>query len=386
MEISFENQTYNHLIRKLAPQGSSQKIKILKTLIPFIICWLPLALMTLLNGNFWTGNIENSFITNFDSQVRFLICLPILILSEELISARLGLILGQFKNSGVIEKKEYDAFDQIISKGGRFLRSKWTLVVLILICYIQVFTVLSYESEYTSILTWQIHDAGEGAKLNSSGWWNILISRPIVFFLFLQWLLRIIVWGWILRKISFLHLVLFPIHPDLSGGLGFIGYALRFFSPIAFAISATIAGNMIDFILIEGLSLRTFAFPGLAYFVFISLLFTLPLFSFTGKLIEAREKSVFENYDFANGMYRELRDKFLKGYDKVTAEDLKRPEFSAVSDLSDVIENSLNMKYIPFTFRDLIPLWTMVVLPFLVVVLMEIPLSELFKVILSFLV
>jgi len=386
MEISFENQTYNHLIKKLGISDNTFRIKLIKTIIPFGFCWLPLAIMTLLKGNFWTGDIENSFITNFDSQVRFLICLPILILSEELISARLGLILGQFKNSGVIEKKEYKAFDQIISKGGRFLRSRWTLLVLILICYIQVFTVLSYESEYTSILTWQIHDAGEGAKLNCSGWWNILISRPIVFFLFLQWLLRIIVWGWILRKISFLHLVLFPIHPDLSGGLGFIGYALRFFSPIAFAISATIAGNMIDFILIEGLSLRAFAFPGLAYFVFISLLFTLPLFSFTSKLIEAREKSVFENYDFANGMYRELRDKFLKGYDKVTTEDLKRPEFSAVSDLSDVIEYSLNMKYIPFTFRDLIPLWTMAILPFLAVILMEIPLNEVFKVILSFLV
>ena len=386
MEISFENQTYNRFIDKIGNNGNTFRLKLYKILLPITICWLPLAIITGINGDFWTGNIKDSFITNFDSQVRFLICLPILILSEELISARLGLILGQFKNSGIVSKKDYNAFDKILSRGGRFLQSKWTILMIILFCYIQVFAVLSYESEFTSVLTWQVKDLSNGLELNAAGWWNALVSRPIVFFLFLQWLVRIIVWGWILRKISLLDLVLFPVHPDLSGGMGFIGYALRFFSPIAFAVSATLAGNMADFILIEGLSIKSLAFPGLAYFVFITLLFTLPLFSFTRKLIEGREKSVFENYDFANGMYRELRTKLLKGYDLVQEEDLKLPDFSAASDLSAVMENSLNMKYIPFTFRDLIPLWTMAILPFIAIILMEIPISELFKVLMALLV
>lgn len=386
MDISFENQTYNRFIHKIGNNENKFRLKLIKILLPMTICWLPLALITSINGDFWTGNIKDSFITNFDSQVRFLICLPILILSEELISARLGLILGQFKNSGIVRKKDYQAFDNILSRGGRFLQSKWTIVMIILICYFQVFAVLSYESEFTSVLTWQVKDSSQGLELNAAGWWNALISRPVVFFLFLQWLVRIIVWGWILRKISFLDLVLFPIHPDLSGGMGFIGYALRFFSPIAFAISATIAGNMADFILIEGLSIKSFAFPGLAYLIFITLLFTLPLFSFTRKLIEGREKSVFENYDFANGMYRELRNKLLKGYDLVQEDDLKLPDFSAASDLSAIMDNSLNMKYIPFTFRDLIPLWTMAFLPFIVIIFMEIPISELFKVLMALLV
>jgi hypothetical protein len=78
--------------------------------------------------------------------------------------------------------------------------------------------------------------------------------------------------------------------------------------------------------------------------------------------------------------------KFSKGYDKVTQEDLKSPDFSAASDLSAVIENALNMKYVPFTLRDMIPLWGMTILPFLAVILLEVPINELFKVLVSILV
>ncbi|MCK5369839.1 MAG: hypothetical protein KAQ62_14865, partial [Cyclobacteriaceae bacterium] len=194
------------------------------------------------------------------------------------------------------------------------------------------------------------------------------------------------IWGIILRKISKLNLNLFALHPDLAGGLGFLGYSIRFFSPVAFAISATVAGNMADFMLIEGLHLNDIKIPGFGYILFITLLFALPLLSFSSKLSAARERSVFENYDFANGIFRELRKRFAKGYENVTEEDLKAMDYSSAADLSAVIENALKMKYAPFTMKDLMPLWVMATLPFLGVVLLEIPVSELFQNLVSFLV
>lgn len=375
----FENHIYNKLLAKAGIAGTSTKSKLVKVLIPIAICWLPLVLITIVSGNFWTGHIQNSFITNFDSQARFLICLPVLILSENLISARMGLILGQFKNSGIINKNEYAAFDKIVSGNVSFLKPKWTFIAIILVCYLQVFLVLFYESENTTMLSWQIANTDGKAALSLAGCWSTLVSRPIVFFLLLKWVLHVMVWGWMLRKISLLNLNLFAVHPDLSGGLGFVGYALRFFLPIALAISVVIAGNMIDFILIDGESLNSLKFTILAYFIVITIISTLPLFSFTDKLINAREQSVFENDDFANGLFLELRSQFKKGYDKADAEDLNSVAFSGASDLSAVIDNALNMKFIPFTFKDLIPLWVMTALPFLAVILVEIPINEIFK-------
>jgi hypothetical protein len=305
--------------------------------------------------------------------------MPIFILSEKLIRSKLGVILNQFFHSGIILKEEKLQFESIINKQTDFLKSKWTAFVVFLICYLQVFSIVFYESSNTSFLTWQlVSEVGE-PSLNMVGKWSTLISRPFLLFLFYKWLLTIIVWGNILRKISNLNLNLYPEHPDLSGGLGYLGCALRYFSPITFAISAAVAGNMADFILIEGLHLAELRIAAVGYFVGMTLLFTIPMFFFTAKMVEARETSVFENYDFANGMYRELRLKIQKGYDQVTKQDLDSSVYSSVSDYNAVVDNVLKMKFVPFSIKDLIPLWAFMVLPFFGVVLLEIPFAEIFK-------
>lgn len=386
MDFSFEDHAYNKALTKIGILGGGAKVQLSRVLIPFALCWLPLAVITLFQGTFWTGNMDTSFITSFDTQARFLITMPILILAEKLVSSKLDRILGQLKNSGIVNKEDHITFDEIIKRNVKFLKSHWTDIAVFVICYIHVFIVLFYKSENTSFLSWQIYYEDGEASLDFAGKWSTLISRPFILFLFYRWILRIVVWGNILRSVSNLKLNLFAIHPDLCGGLGFLGYSIRYFTPVAFAFSATIVGNMADFMLIEGSHLDDLKIPALAYLIFITILFTLPLIFFTGKLMDAREKSVFENYDFANGIYRELRLKFAKGYEKVNAEDLSSVDYSAAADLSAVVDNSLKMKFVPFTIKDLIPLWAMSTLPFLAVVLLEIPIKELFQTLISFLV
>lgn len=386
MEFSFEDQALNKVLKKIRISGSGKYEQWWRILLPFIICWLPLAIITLIQGSFWTGNMDTSFITNFDTQARFLVTMPILIIAERLVSARLAQIIYQFKNSGIIRKEDYSAFDENIIRKLRFLNSRWTYFAIFILCYAQVIAVFMYESEFTSVLSWQVVDHGGDVSLNLAGKWSAIISRPFLLFLFYRWFLRIVIWGMILYKISRLNLNLFAVHPDLAGGIGFLGYSIRYFSPIAFAISATVVGNMADFMLIEGLQLVDLKLQMAGYLIFITLLFTLPLLSFTSKLINAREQSVYENNDFANGIYRELRSKLLKGYDNVNAEDLSSPDYSAASDLSGIVNNALSMKFLPFSLRDMIPLWAMTALPFLCIVLLEIPFSELFSKVFSIVV
>lgn len=387
MDFSIENNAYDKLLSKAGITGDGPKVQFSKVLIPFAVCWLPLAIITLLQNNFWTGDTTNSFITSFDTQARFLISMPILILAEKIVTARLGLILGQFVNSGIIIKEERAAFDEIINRKMRFLRSNWTKLAILAFCYIHVFLVIFYESEYTSsMLSWQTKMVDGETMLNFAGKWSVLISRPFILYLFYRWFLGVFVWGLMLRKISSLNLNLFAVHPDLAGGLGFVGYAVRYFSPFAFAISATVAGNMADLILLEGFHLDNLKYPFLGYIIFITLLFTIPLLSFTSKLVKAREESIFENNDFANGIFRELRKKFAKGYEKVNEKDLLSPAFSAAGDLSAVLDNALKMKFVPFTIKDIIPLWITTAIPFLAVIVLEIPASELFDKLISFLV
>lgn len=386
MEINMEDNMYKLILKKFGISGTGVKIKFLMIFIPFTICWLPLAIMTLINGTFWTGEIKSSFITNFDTQARFLIAMPIFILAEKLVSSRLGAILKQFISSGIILDADRPRFESIIHKQTGILNSDWTNFVVMLICYLQVFLVVFYESSNTSFLSWQLVLNESEPALNAVGKWSTLISRPFLLFLFYKWMLRVIIWGNILRKISNLNIQLFPEHPDLSGGIGYLGYALRYFSPVTFAISCVVAGNMADFMLIEGFHVAELKLPAIGYFIFITLLFTLPMLSFTKKMIEAKEASIFENNDFANGMYKELHKTIAKKHHQVTHQDLNSSVYAAISDYNAVVDNVLKMKYLPFTLKDMVPLWITTALPFLMVALLEIPISSIFNNIVSLIV
>ncbi len=161
---------------------------------------------------------------------------------------------------------------------------------------------------------------------------------------------------------------------------------MRYFSLIAFAISAAIVGNMLDFMLIEGLHLTDLKVPVVGYLFFMILFFALPLLFFSSKMINAKEENVFSNYDFSNGMYREFRKKTSRSFEQVSEKDLKTSEYSAVSDYNSVMFNVIQMKYVPYTLRDFIPLLVMTAVPFIALVFMDIPINKLVKNIISFMV
>jgi hypothetical protein len=51
--------------------------------------------------------------------------------------------------------------------------------------------------------------------------------------------------------------------------------------------------------------------------------------------------------------------------------------------MNDSVKGALSMKFLPFTIRDLIPLLVSAAIPFLFVTMMEVPLSEILKKLLS---
>ena len=374
-----EDKSYNKLFYSTGNKGSGPKNDLTKVLLALLICWLPLAIITLFTGSFWTGEITSSFITDFDIQVRLLVSMPILILADREINLRLSLIFNQFTNCGIIGKDIKEKFETIIQSNVQFLKSIWISVILLILCYVQVFAVFYFEMTSTSVLTWQVFLLDGETVFNLAGYWSAFISIPFVLFLVYKWLLRIIVWGIILFKISKLKINLFPFHPDLSGGLGFLGYSIRYFSPIAFAFSAIVAANAADFMLIEGIHLVELKLPLIGYLIVITCLFTFPLFFFTQTMFNWRERSVYEDYDYTNGVYRELKVRMNKEFEEVNKDDLKLMDFSAATDLSSVIEKALNMKSVPFTLKDNFPLWIMTAAPFMGLILIEYPMNEIFS-------
>ena len=60
-----------------------------------LVCWVPLALLSLAQGHF-LGGINLSFVRDIETHARFLVSLPVLIIAEVLVYERLRPIMKNF--------------------------------------------------------------------------------------------------------------------------------------------------------------------------------------------------------------------------------------------------------------------------------------------------
>ena len=85
--------------------------------------------------------------------------------------------------------------------------------------------------------------------LTLAGWWCVLVSAPLFWFLVLRWLWRHLVWGLLLRDVAGLKLRLVATHPDGYGGLAFIGGYPNAFAAFVFAMTCVVAAETLQALL-----------------------------------------------------------------------------------------------------------------------------------------
>lgn len=374
--LSFGDHQFEKLLERLQLRFSERKFLMLKVAAAFLICWLPLGVLSLVYGNFWTGHFHDSFITSLEAQTRFLVSLPILILIEPLINFRLKKTLIQFHDGGLIPEHRVFEFWRLIERKVGFLQNPWTYLAIIVVCYVQVAAIFYFEINYTSLSSWQLEEVNGETGLNMVGKWAVFVSRPFTLFFIYRWILRVFVWGRILARISNLDLRLSPFHADRVGGLGFLSFSVSYFAPFTFAVSVALAGNVADLMLIDGMKLVDFRLPLLTYVLLMSLFFTYPLFVFSRKLVSLKERSIFSMYDQIKFVYQKAELPPSLGAKSKPMEDEKIAYISSLSDFNAMMDNVLNLRAVPFQVRDLFPLWFLTLLPFVFVIMIEIPLSE----------
>src|SRR5262245_39729671 len=69
------------------------------------IAWAPLMVLTLLSGHAFGGE-SVPFVYDLGAQVRFLVCVPLLIVAEVVVHRRMRLVVQQFINQGVVAPRD----------------------------------------------------------------------------------------------------------------------------------------------------------------------------------------------------------------------------------------------------------------------------------------
>ena len=348
-----------------------------------VFTWLPLLILSLVQGLAFDGPVELPFLWDFAVHVRFLICVPLLIIAEVLLDARTRAVVKHFVDSKLVQVKDYPAFESVVRQAGRLRDS---LLAEAIIVGVVIVSVIFLRIEYLgSASTWQVLVSEDGRIRTLAGWWYLFLAIPFFQFLVTRWVWRFLIWSHFLRSLSKMDLRLIPIHPDLAAGLGFLSPAQAKYGIVVFAVSTVIAAKIGEEILYGGASLLDYKFIIAGYVVMMLIILLAPLLVFTPKLLIVKRRGLLE-YSALGNEYTEAFDR--KWIRKEVPEGeplLGSSDIQSLADLGNSFQFVRNMRAFPIDRNSILPIVVATVLPMLPLVLTVYPFDELVLKIIGFL-
>ncbi len=331
------------------------------------LTWLPLLVLAAVEGVAWGGNVEVPFVKDFLPYGQFLIAVPVLILAELTVGRYLIRAVVELRTSEVLDSKYTPVLDAFLAKTiERWRGWKVDLVFLVLTCTATVVSLWGAKEWLTG--GWQV--AGEGMTL--AGWWYLLISLPVMRFLALRWVWRLLLWVCVLWRVSSLDLHPRPAHPDRAGGLAFLGGTQAAFGVLVFAFGIQLSCLIADAVHFRGAEIMDYRYQVIAFVLIVVVVLLLPLLVFAPKLVQAREEQLFL---LSGSAHRGAGDLERKLRTSQTGE-LPAEAVSGLSDFSVLYENARLMKPVPLEMQHILALVLAAVTPFLPLVFVVMPARE----------
>ena len=326
-------------MRLIKPEHRTQAVR--RILVAVAIGWLPLALLCLVQWLVLHRPSSAGFFSDVAAYARFLLAVPILILSDYIILPRLEAIAQYFVHSGLVLPDDRPRFDEAIASARRLSLGVWPSIGMAIVVYSLVI-VIGVTVSPEALLDWQRSDGL--LHLSAAGWWHLLVSAPLVLGLILSWLWRIGVWMRFLHLLSRMELRLVSSHPDKAAGLEFVALSPRIFAPLGFAIGVLAAGTLGNEVIHLHLDpMNHIAVPVATAVVVVGLLVSPPLL-FARLLMLTRRRGVFEYGALARRVGAEFEAKWLARDKTIDETVLGEPDFSATTDLYGVAANVYAMQ------------------------------------------
>lgn len=344
-----------------------------------LFCWLPLLILSAVQGNLLQGKLAVPFLYDFEAHGRFLVVVPLLIIAELVVHQRMRVLVKQFPERKLIPAASMERFHAAIGSALRLRNSTAAEVALVAVVYgigIQLIW-----RHYTSLDTnsWYAAPSVEGSQLTLAGMWLGYVSLPIFQFLLLRWYFRLFIWARFLWQTSRIELTLSPIHPDRLGGLGFLAGTTFAFMPLLLAHGAMLAGNLANRIFYLGAPLLSFKYEIIALVVVLLGVVLLPLLVFAPRLAAVKRTGLLEYGAFAQRYAQEFDAKWLRGGASAGESPLGSADIQSLADLNNSLQIVAGMRVAPITRDTLILLVAAIVAPLAPLVLTMMPLEELLK-------
>jgi hypothetical protein len=339
------------LLRRAHISGDALELVRRRTIVLSLFAWLPLLLLSALEGRALGGDVAIPFLKDVEVQVRFLVALPLLVVAELVVHQRMRNVVRQFLERELIPANASRQFDAAIAAAFRLRNSR--LAELLLIAFVYLVGVSLVWRGYMALdaATWYATPTAAGTTLSLGGMWYGYVSLPVFQFLLLRWYFRLFVWARFLWHVSRIDLSLVPTHPDGVGGLGFLSHTAYAFVPLAAAHGAMLSAMIASRIVYMEAGLLDFKVEAGGMLAFLMALVFGPLLVFTLGLAAAKRRGLQEYGTLASRYVRDFDAKWLRGGAPGDEPLVGSADLQSLADLGNSFDLVRAMRVIPIS-RD----------------------------------
>jgi hypothetical protein len=325
-----------------------------RALVITLLVWLPLLFLSLIDGHALHGAIRIPFLRDIEAHVRFLVALPLLIVAEVTVQRRIGPAVRDLISRGIVTTQDLPKLAAAISSATRIRDSFATEALMILFIY--SFGLWFWRTQIAlGTATWYAIPQASHMNLTLAGYWYAYII-PVFQFILLRWYFRLWLWIRFLWRVSRLKLRLRASHPDLAGGIGFLGKVSYSFCPFLFAQGALLSGLIASRVLYGGRTLQSFRIEALGYVGFFLLVVLAPLALFSPLLLHTEHEGRAKYGSLANQYVSQFEQKWLEGNTPGTEQLLGTADIQSLADLANSYAVIRQMRLVPFGLDDVIRL------------------------------
>jgi hypothetical protein len=370
------------LARRLGFEPPTPTRRLLKILLLVLVTWVPLVLLSLLQGHALGHRVAVPLLPDPVIYSRFLVVVPLLELAQIVVETSLAVQMWHFLDSGLVPERERPRFEsaqaEVIHLRGSVVAGG-VIVVLSVTIPVVMRVVVRLETGDSS---WE----RLGTTITPAGWWYILVSLPVLIFFLLYWVWVFLLWAWFLFRVSRLDLELTPTHPDRAGGLGFLGWGLASFAIVLMAVSVVLSASFAGEILHRGSSLARLKYHVIIFVVLALVILHAPLLVFTGRLARCRFRALLKFGTLVWCHDRAFDEKWVKPQVRNRESLLGSPDVSSLVDIAGAFEHVERMQLMPFDKKALIVLVLAALIPMIPLLGTVIPLTEILSTLGKFLV
>ena len=343
------------------------------------VAWVPLLLLSILEGHAWGGSVALPFLYDVEMHVRLLLALPLLVVAELVVHKRMRPVVGLFLERGLIPKAARPQFDAAVASAVRLRNSVAAEVLLIAFVYIVGVGFIWRTQVALDVTSWYGVPAAGRLQPSAAGWWMGVVSLPFFQFLLIRWYFRLFIWARFLWHVSRIDLRFMPANPDRAGGLGFLGALSYAFSPVLLAQGALLAGTLASRIFYTGAELPEFKLELIGLVAMMVFAILGPMLVFAPKLEAAKRAGLREYGTLAQRYVREFDAKWLRGGAPADEPLVGSADIQSLADMGNSFEVVKTMRFVPFTLQTVVQLAVTTLLPVVPLMLTMISLEELLE-------